>query len=570
MRKRLISQALAPWAAAAAIAGAVLTLFFTAPSHAGPGHSGDEGHAHEAAASSSTQSPRIIATSETYQLVGILKEGKLTIYLDREADNSPVKDARIEVSHGDLSIVADKNADETYSISAAEFSNAGEYDLNFSIADGDKADLLGAVLIVPGAQSDHGGEHTTSLLSLMDQKNPVFWIAVSLLAIVFASVVTAALFRRKGALPVIFIMLGAATILDAGVARAGPGHSGDEGHAHGPEVVQDASDYPRRLPDGSVFFPKPTQRIVAVRTRILQTETLRRTIRMPGRIIANPSKTSVVHAAVEGRLEPHGAQFVRVGQTVKAGDILAYVKPTLAAIDRSDVEQTAGQLDQEIALAENRVEQFRKFTTFPAERVRTAEIELKALKRRRESLTVRQAGAETLVAPIDGEVIASHGSVSQLVSPRDTLFKIVNTSNLWIEALSYDNLDIASLGKVYAEISGVNQQPVNFIGRSTALEQQASIIHFELTEKVDAAIGRAVSVFAEAGDPMSGLVIPRKAIVQSPNGQFVVFKHVEPERFEPKFVRFVEIDSTRALITAGVEPGEKIVLEGASLINQVR
>ena len=121
----------------------------TAPVQAGPGHSGDEGHAHDAPAAASSQSPRIIATSENFQLVGILKSGRLTLYLDREPDNSPVVDAMLTVTGGDKTVVAEKQADGTYAVAADALAKPGENELQFEIKAGEQFDLLGGVLAVP-------------------------------------------------------------------------------------------------------------------------------------------------------------------------------------------------------------------------------------------------------------------------------------------------------------------------------------------------------------------------------------------------------------------------------------
>jgi multidrug efflux pump subunit AcrA (membrane-fusion protein) len=46
--------------------------------------------------------------------------------------------------------------------------------------------------------------------------------------------------------------------------------------------------------------------------------------------------------------------------------------------------------------------------------------------------------------------------------------------------------------------------------------------------------------------------------------------HVEPERFEPKPVRTQPFDATRVIVSAGLAEGDRIVVRGAELINQIR
>lgn len=543
-----------------------------APAQAGPGHSGDEGHAHDAPAAASAQSPRVIATSENFQLVGILKAGRLTLYLDREADNSPVVDATITVTGGDRTIVAEIQSDGTYAVAADALARPGDNDLQFEVKAGEQFDLLGGILAVPATDHDAPVVSAGYFPSLRGGWSTAVLGAAALIAALLAGALVGGLFAKR--LPVIVLALAASLslALSGTDAQAGPGHSGDEDHAHGHQAQAGASDLPRRLPDGSIFLPKPTQRLLAVRTRHAQPQTARRTLRLAGRVVANPNGSAIVQSAVEGRIAPVNGRFPQVGQVVKAGEVLAHVRPVLATIDRSDVEQTAGNLDQQIALAQNKLEQFRKFAaTFPAERIKTAEIELENLKQRRASLNKRQSGREELIAPIDGVIMSSQAQIGQVVSSKDVLFNIVQPKAVWVEALAYDNVDVTTLGTAEAKAHDHASASLKLIGANPALAQHATVLRFDVTgDAPHFRLGRNVSVLVETGEPMTGIVLPRSAVVQAPNGQHVVFRHAEPERFEPRPVRFVEIDAARALVTAGVEPGEKIAVEAATLINQIR
>ncbi len=75
---------------------------------------------------------------------------------------------------------------------------------------------------------------------------------------------------------------------------------------------------------------------------------------------------------------------------------------------------------------------------------------------------------------------------------------------------------------------------------------------------------------ASNGEPVTGIVLPRAALAQAPNGQTVVFSHKEPEVFVPRPVRFETFDGESVLVTAGIAAGEKIVVRNAPLLNQVR
>ena len=69
---------------------------------------------------------------------------------------------------------------------------------------------------------------------------------------------------------------------------------------------------------------------------------------------------------------------------------------------------------------------------------------------------------------------------------------------------------------------------------------------------------------------MTGIVLPRSALAQAPNGQTVVFSHKEPEIFLSRPVRFEPSTRRTYWLLAGVRAGEKIVVQNAPLLNQVR
>ena len=86
----------------AALLAAVILV--ASPAWAGEGH--DHGDAAPAAVGKAL--PRFSAVSETFELVGILSGKQITLYLDRFADNSPVRGAQIELEIGGAKFMAEK------------------------------------------------------------------------------------------------------------------------------------------------------------------------------------------------------------------------------------------------------------------------------------------------------------------------------------------------------------------------------------------------------------------------------------------------------------------------------
>jgi hypothetical protein len=75
---------------------------------------------------------------------------------------------------------------------------------------------------------------------------------------------------------------------------------------------------------------------------------------------------------------------------------------------------------------------------------------------------------------------------------------------------------------------------------------------------------------ATNGELKEGIAIPRGSLLRSPNGQDMVYVHTRAERFEPRPVRIEPLDGERVLAVAGLEPGQRVVVQGAELLHNVR
>ena len=101
--------------------------------------------------------PRTSAQSDEFELVAVLAAGKLTLYLDRYADNAPVPDAEVEIESGAFKAIAAQIAPGVYSVPGQAFAQPGKHPLTISVQAGDAADLLTATLdlALPAAGIEH-------------------------------------------------------------------------------------------------------------------------------------------------------------------------------------------------------------------------------------------------------------------------------------------------------------------------------------------------------------------------------------------------------------------------------
>lgn len=116
----------------------------TALAIAGEGH--DHGEAPSAAAEPSLA--RFETASDQFELVGVLDARKLTLYLDRSADNSPVKNATLEIELAGKTVPVKPTGEGMFEATLATEPEEGEYPVIATVVAGQESDLLAAELDV--------------------------------------------------------------------------------------------------------------------------------------------------------------------------------------------------------------------------------------------------------------------------------------------------------------------------------------------------------------------------------------------------------------------------------------
>jgi membrane fusion protein, heavy metal efflux system len=562
----------------ASAVGALLLALMAAP---GAAH---EGHDHGAPPPpvNATAAPRLEATSDALELVAVARNGELTIFLDRFRTNEPVAGASIEVETPEGPATAIAEGDR-YLLKAPWLGRPGRHDLIFTVSAGDLTDVLSGSLALPeppppvpppvsAAAWLINPAVAAGLKNRIVQQDPVVVIAVSL-GFVLGVLVTALVRGRRG------VSAASGLVAVALVSLWATGAVAHEGHDHGaPPPTSGATasiaarDLAQRQPDGALFVPKPTQRILGVRTILAAPGLERRTVELPGRIVPDPNASGYVQASVSGRLTPPPGGFPRLGSRVKAGDVLAYATPPLQAIDASDLRQRQGELDQQIALVERRIARTESLVqTGAATRVQLdeARIELQGLKDRRVALDRVRREPEPLVAPVSGVIAAANAVPGQITDPARPIFHIVDPNVLWIEALTFDAR--AGTRSATARDADGRAFKLSYQGLGLADRNQAIPIHFRIEGSTEGLrLGQLVTVLAESENSAEGLVLPRASVLRGANGQSLVYVHTAAERFEPREVRVEPLDGERVLVLAGLLPNQRVVTAGAELLDQIR
>ncbi len=520
--------------------------------------SGDthEGHDHEKQTLViGTGLPRGVAVSDEFQLVAILRSGELHIYLDRFSTNEPITSAVVEAETLNGPARAEQNPDGTYRLTAKWALPEKRYDLIFTVTDKETVDVLPLSIDVPA--------ETRSPSSAKGRS----WLAPTLLAILIAAV---ALFALKRWPRIRSRLTGFAVFLLVIACTAANAHEGeDHEKQQGPRI---ARDVPQRLANGSAFVPKPSQRLLAIRTSLVKEGEYLKSVELPGRIISDPNASGYVQSALAGRLSAPPKGFPSLGSKVEKGDVLAFVTPPIQAIDLSDIRQKEGELLQQISIVERRVtrfEQLSKSGAISKTQLEDAKLELTGLLERRTALEQSRREPEVLVAPVSGVIAAANTVAGQLAQPNSIIFEIIDTSRLWVEALTFEPIQSASDSS--ARLSNGRSLKLSFRGAGLAGRNQAIPVHFAVTDTTDALwAGQFVTVYSTGTDKYRGIAVPRAAVVRASNGQHIVYEHTEAELFEPREVRIAPLDAERVLVLSGLKDRQRIVTQGAELIEQVR
>ena len=522
-----------------------------------------EGHDHGAPPPpvTNTIAPRIDASSNDFEIVAIARGDRLRLYLDTFRTNEPVKDAQVEIdtAAGTLKAVPDREG--AYEVAAPWLLRPGTYDLAITVQASGLVDVLTATLTIPPSTAPSTGPGLRDRLSSVVAAGAgdlAFW-AVAVLAFL-AGLGVSGLWRRWRIAAGVMVAFSIVGVAPERAAAAEPR----------PEAATALRDVAVRFPDGAVFVPKPTQRILSIRTLFTEEQTYAGTVELPGRIIPDPNTSGFVQASVSGRLTPPPGGFPRLGTPVAAGDVLALVQPAVGAADVASQQQQARELDQQITLAERRLERFRQIQGVIARaQIEAAVLELSGVRMRRANLDRGMRDQEKLVAPVSGVIAAVQAVAGQIAEPNAVIFQIVDPARFWVEALSYEAYSIRD--DATGRLADNRTVPLRYRGAGLADRNQAIPIQFSIEgDTAGLRAGQLLTVLASTTDERRGIAVPRGSVLRGANGQSIIYEHGNAERFVPREVRVEPLDGQRVLIVSGIEAGKRIVTQGAELLNQIR
>lgn len=514
--------------------------------------------------------PVVETVSDQVELVGRFEQGVLQLYVDDYATNAPLTGLSVEISADQHSVKAVEHVPGEYQAALDWVAQPGHYPLVFLIEGESQtgeqiADLLQATLDIAAPTVDANTPARTSHL----------WLLGGVGAVVLILMGWGLAGRQRGSrassLLLVFTLLAFTGFVGIAAVPVAWAHGGeDHSHDEAPASVV-TGNAPRRLPDGRVFIPKVTQRLLVIRTLLAKAESSHRRVALNGRVIADPAASGVVQAGQAGRIEAGPQGFPVLGQKVVVGQVLALLSPLTTTLERGNQQALLADMNSQWDIAERKRTRLESLEgSVPHKDIEAARLEADSLRKRRDAVSRSLYQKEPLTAPVAGVISDSNAAVGQVVSEGALLFTVVQPDRLWVEALAYDPLLILSDDKAVAQ-AGSLTATLTRIGSGAALRDQSIPLHFRIDTPAPALpIGQPVTVLVKTQTPVSGVTVPIDALARNAEGQWVVWLHEKAEIFKPVAVQSEALDGERVMITQGISAGVRVVSTGAASLAQIR
>lgn len=315
---------------------------------------------------------------------------------------------------------------------------------------------------------------------------------------------------------------------------------------------------------GTVALSPSIITTIGVETDVVAVRPLTRTLRVLGSIEDDDTRHRLVTAWAEGRVEKLHVNVV--GATVSPGTpLLDLYSPELQVAQREFVQLArAGELAA---------------TALPAARARLlklglADAQLDELLRSGEPTLVT-----TLLAPVGGVIVKKEVYEGQWVKGGDRLLELADFARMWFVFEVYEP-DIAWLrtGQTVAislrSLPGeVIEAPIAFIDpnfNATTLTTKARAVlanpHVSADGTRHPLFHRVTAEARVALDAPTVLAVPRSAVLDPGSGP-VAYVETASGRYETRALKLGRRGDTLVEIISGLRAGEKVVTQGALLVD---
>jgi cobalt-zinc-cadmium efflux system membrane fusion protein len=371
-------------------------------------------------------------------------------------------------------------------------------------------------------------------------------------------------------LPALVLTLG---MLAAGASWAAPGAHGPNGEHLDAPATSNTSGL-ARLADGSVNVPMLAQRRMGIRTQLSAESEAAASIELSGKVVMDPNAGGRVQPVHGGSVQAGPRGLPVSGQVVRKGEVLAYVQHHADPYARANQQALRAELRSSRELAAQRVSRLKSLEgTVARKDIEAAQAELQSLTAREQSIGASLGAREALVAPVSGVIARADAVLGQMVETSDVLFEVIDPARFLVEASTADPGLPARLGG--ASLQGLAGVKLQFLGAGRSLRDGVLPLTFRAAPDqagaaMPLAIGQPVTLVAALKEQIRGFVLPAQAVVRNSSNEAVVWIKSGAERYIPQPVQYRALDATTVIVTQGLGADNRVVVQGAPLIAQIR
>ena len=355
--------------------------------------------------------------------------------------------------------------------------------------------------------------------------------------------------------------------------------------------------------NGTVTFLMEQQWLIGMKLAAAERRELSPQVRAVGRVVPADNYTAIISSPVTGLIQ--NANLPVLGQQVRSGQNLMTIEQMPQVADaaqaeelRLEVSRTESErrrLEQSRAEAQIRLHQAEREWTrarrlheeelMALQDVEAAETEydaagsvvasyaeqLAALAEapNLDSAMRTTAPRQVLSTPIAGRVNQIFKGVGELVQPGEPVLDIVNLDVVWVEAPIFEKDLAAVLGTGEVIFDTIAYPGVEFVGElvdvSARIDEHtrtATVIFAIPNRDGRLRIGMQANIRLAAGVPREVVSIAAEAVLEH-EGRDIVYVLLSGEEFERRDVILGDRYGDQVSVLAGVEPGERVVTQGA-------
>jgi multidrug resistance efflux pump len=260
------------------------------------------------------------------------------------------------------------------------------------------------------------------------------------------------------------------------------------------------------------------------------------------------------------------------GQAVKQGEVLVWVRHHADPFALAAQQSQRAELRAAREIAQQRLSRFESLEgTVPRKDIDAARIDVQSLTEREKRIAESLDTREPLRAPVSGVIARSDVKAGQIVDTRQVLIEIIDPARLMVEASTPDVSLVSRLG--VAHLEGVEGVKLQLVGAARSLRDGVLPLIFRVSVAPDAApiaVGQTVTLIAALKERQMGIVLPASAVVKNPSNEPIVWIKTGAEHFMPQRVQIQPLDAMTVLVTQGLAADNRVLVQGAALVAQIR